>query len=222
MQEIKLSLSEKKCQREVSVLKLLERPIVSFTIATGLPGENGDNNRIYDMAVVDSNKVWVGSSSNILQLFDLQGNLQHTLTIPYKGSYLCTYNGFVVFRDYHEKALKKISDDDSVVTMFSTGNWTPYGITGSASGDLLVCLRKDGQSKVVRYISTGTVLQEIQYDSQCQPLYLGVWYIAENVNGDIVVTDFNYKKKHVIAVNRLGIFRYTYSEKESAFYGGRD
>ena len=123
-----------------------------------------------------------------------------------------------MFRDYHEKGLKKISDDDSVVTMFSTGNWTPYGITGSASGDLLVCLHKDGQSKVVRYSSTGTVLQEIQYDSQCQPLYLGVWYIAENVNGDIVVTDFNYKKKQVIAVNRLGIFRYTYSEKESAFY----
>ena len=218
MQELKLSLSEKKCQREMSVLKLLEKPIVSFTIATGLPGENGDNNRLYDMAVVDSNKVWVGSSSNILQLFDLQGNLQHTLTIPYKGSYLCTYNGFVVFRDYHEKALKKISDDDSVVTMFTTGDWTPYGITGSASGDLLVCLRKDDQSKVVRYSSTGTVLQEIQYDSQCQPLYLGVWYIAENVNGDIVVTDFNYKKKQVIAVNRLGIFRYTYSEKESAFY----
>ena len=62
------------------------------------------------------------------------------------------------------------------------------------------------------------MLQEIQYDSQCQTLYLGVWYIAENVNGDIVVTDFNYKKKQVIAVNRLGIYRYTYSEKESAFY----
>ena len=100
--------------------------------------------------------------------------------------------------------------------MFTTGDWTPYGITGSASGDLLVCLRKDDQSKVVRYSSTGTVLQEIQYDSQCQPLYQGVWYIAENINGDIVVTDF--QKKQVIAVNRLGIFRYTYAEETNAFY----
>ena len=64
----------------------------------------------------------------------------------------------------------KISDDDTVVTMFTTGDWEPCGVTGSATGDLLVCLRKDDQSKLVRYSSTGTVLQEIQYDSQGQPL----------------------------------------------------
>ena len=92
-------------------------------------------------------------------------------------------------------------------------DWETRGITGSASGDLLVCLLKDDQSKVVRYSSTGTVIQEIQYDSQCQPLYQWAFYIAENVNGDIIVTSF--KKKKVIAVDRLGIFRYTYSEKKN-------
>ncbi|XP_078327109.1 uncharacterized protein LOC111122729 [Crassostrea virginica] len=218
MQERRHSLTEEISQPDVSNLRLLEKAVVSFTMDVGVPARNGDNNRLYDMAAVEGNKVWVSGSSNLLQLFDLQGNLQHTLTIPYKGSYLCTYNGHAVFRDYNDKTLKKISDDDTVVTMFTTGNWIPYGITGSSSGDLLVCLRKSAESKVVRYSSNGTILQEIQYDSQCQPLYQCVWYIAENINGDIVVTDFNYKKKQVIAVNRLGIFRYTYSEKESAFH----
>ena len=97
--------------------------------------------------------------------------------------------------------------------MFTTGDWRSYGITGSASGDLLVCLVNDNVSKVVRYSSTGTVLQEIQYDSQCQPLYQRAWYIAENINGDIIVTD--YKKRIVIAVDRLGIFQYTYSGKDN-------
>ena len=108
-----------------------------------------------------------------------------------------------------------ISDTDTVVTMFTTGDWEPYGVTSAASGDLLVCLRKDDQNKVVRYSSTGTVLQEIQYDSQCQPLYKSAYYITENVNGDIIVTDL--KKNAVIAVNRLGIFRYSYSGQDSNF-----
>ncbi|XP_078323002.1 uncharacterized protein LOC144622256 [Crassostrea virginica] len=87
----------------------------------------------------------------------------------------------------------------------ATKDWNPFGITDTSSGDLLLCLRKDDQSKVVRYSSTGTVLQEIQDDSQGQPLYQLAWYITENVNGDVIVTDL--KRNVVIAVDRLGVFR---------------
>nr|XP_022328624.1 uncharacterized protein LOC111127648 [Crassostrea virginica] len=87
-------------------------------------------------------------------------------------------------------------------------------ITYTASGDLLLCLHKNDQSKVFRYISTGTVLQEIQYDSLCQPLYQLAWYITENVNGDVIVTDL--KRNAVIAVDRLGVFRSSYGEKKWA------
>ena len=99
-------------------------------------------------------------------------------------------------------------------TLFETKDWNPFGITDISSGDLLLCLRKDDQSKVVRYNSNGTVLQEIQYDSQCQPLYQLAWYITENVNGDVIVTDL--KKNLVIAVDRLGVYRYSYGGKMRA------
>lgn len=102
-----------------------------------------------------------------------------------------------------------------VGNMFTTGNWKPYGVSSAASGDLLICLRKDDQSKVVRYSSTGAVLQEIQYDSHCQPLYKEATYNTENINGDIIVTDIG--KNTVIAVDRLGIFRYLYSGKDGDF-----
>nr|XP_022321033.1 uncharacterized protein LOC111123167 [Crassostrea virginica] len=212
MQERKIPLLEKNVMPDPdSGRKVLEAPSVSSVIDTGFPASKKYNSRLYDMAVTDDQKVWMGGYSTELKLFDVQGHLHRTLTITCCGTYICMYNKQVVYSG--TKAVKKISDDDTVVTMFTTGDWIPNGITGSASGDLLVCLLKGDQSKVVRYSSTGTVLQEIQYDSQCQPLYQDAWYIAENVNGDIIVTDF--KKVIVIAVDRLGIFRFTYSGRNN-------
>ncbi|XP_078327170.1 uncharacterized protein LOC144623063 [Crassostrea virginica] len=214
MKERKISLFEYEFIPDPdSGRKVLEAPSVSSVIDTGFPADKKYNNRLYDMAVTDDQKVWMGGESRELKLFDLQGHLHRIVTITYTGIYICMYNKQVVYTDYYDNTVKKISDDDTVVTMFTTGDWSLRGITGSASGDLLVCLLKDDQSKVVRYSSTGTVLQEIQYDSQCQPLYQAAWYIAENVNGDIIVTDG--KKKIVIVVDRLGIFRYTYSGRNN-------
>nr|XP_022325289.1 uncharacterized protein LOC111125603 [Crassostrea virginica] len=213
MQERKISLLEKNVMPNPdSGRKVLEAPSVSSVIDTGFTASK-DNNRLYDTAVTDDQKVWMGGASYELKLFDLQGHLHRTVTITTHSMFICLYNKQVVYSDGSDNAVKKVSDDDTVVTMFTTGDWIPYGITGSASNDLLVCLLKDDQSKVVRYSSTGTVLQEIQYDSQCQPLYQYACYIAENVNGDIIVTD--YKKTIVIAVDRLGIFRYTYSGRNN-------
>nr|XP_022324329.1 uncharacterized protein LOC111125127 [Crassostrea virginica] len=214
MKKINISLlGEKFIPDYDSGSKVVEMPSVSFVIDTGFPASEKTNSRLYDMAVTDDQKVWVGGDSRELKLFDFQGHLHHTVAITSFGMYISMYNRQMVYSDVLNKVVKKISNGDTVVTMFSTGDWKPYGITGSASGDLLVCLRKNDQSKVIRYSSTGTVLQEIQYDSQCQPLYQLAWYIAENVNGVIIVTEF--KKRIVIAVDRLGIFRYTYSGRNN-------
>ena len=107
MQELKLSLSETIRNPDVSVLMLLENPMVSFAIDTGVPNENGENTHLYDLAVIDGKKIWVGGSGKLLQLFDLHGNLHQSLTVPCGGSYLCIYKEQIVFRDYKEKALKK-------------------------------------------------------------------------------------------------------------------
>eukprot|EP00105_Crassostrea_gigas_P021094 XP_011440106.1 PREDICTED: uncharacterized protein LOC105337176 [Crassostrea gigas] len=196
-------------ERELPGRGILDVPTVTSVIDTGFPADEKYKSRLYDMAVIDDNKVWMGGESTELKLFDLQGHLHHTVNITELGMYLCMYNKQVVYSDQSNKAVRMITDTDTVVTMFTTGDWKPRGVTSAASGDLLVCLIKYDKYKVVRYSSTGTVLQEIQYDSQCQPLYKHVAYITENVNGDIIVTDWD--KKAVIAVDRLGIFRYSYS-----------
>nr|XP_022327713.1 uncharacterized protein LOC111127023 [Crassostrea virginica] len=163
-------------------------------------------------AVTDDKKVWMGGQSRELKLFDLQGHLHRTVTITCTGFYICLHNKQVVFSDNLNKAVKRVSDNNTLLTLFKTKDWNPFGITNTSSGDLLLCLRTDDQSKVVRYSSTGTVLQEIQFDSQGQPLYQLAWYITENVNGDVIVTDL--KRNVVVAVNRLGVFRYSYGGKK--------
>ena len=145
------------------------RPCFPLIIDTGFLNENF-HNLLYDMTVTDDQKVWIGGRSNELNLFDLQGHLHLTVTMPCRDMYICMYKKQVVFSDLLNKAWKKISDYVTPVTMFTTGILTPEDITGSTSGDLLVCLRQDDQSKVVRYSSARTVLQIIQYDSQCHPL----------------------------------------------------
>lgn len=153
--------------------------------------------------------MWIGGFGKELKLFNLQENHCHTVSIFYMGIYLCKNNKQLVYSDKNNHTLKMLPNTNTTVTMFKTGDWVPRGIT-SASNDLLVCLFKNGQSKVVRYSSPG-----IQYHSQCQPLYTDARYITGNGNGDIIVTDCG--KNSVIAVDKLGIFRYTYSGKDSNF-----
>ncbi|XP_078327248.1 uncharacterized protein LOC111126984 [Crassostrea virginica] len=197
--------------------KVLEVPKIVRHLETKFPVNEKYKCRLYDMALTADKEVWMGGSNGEFKLFDLKGNLHGHRTVPVKseGLYICMHNKHILFSDVADKAVKTFSSNDTVVTMFTTGDWKPYGITSSASGDLLLCLRKDDQSKVVRYSSTGTILQEIQYGSNYQPLYQCAWYIDENVNEDIVVSD--YKKNAVIAVNVLGIFRYQYSGKHRDF-----
>ncbi|XP_052698680.1 uncharacterized protein LOC128176415 [Crassostrea angulata] len=208
-------LENKLKEKALSGRTILEVPTVTSVIDTRFPACEKYKTRLYDMVVTDDNKVWMGGEGTELKLFDLQGNLHHTVSIITEGMYLCMYNKQVVYTD-RLKAVRMISDTNTVVTMFTTGDWILRGVTSAASGDLLVCLRKGDQNKVVRYSSSGTVLQVIQYDSQCQPLYKSAYYITENVNGDIIVTD--WKKNAVIAVDGLGIFRYSYSGNDSNFF----
>ena len=96
-------------------------------------------------------------------------NTMGTFIVPFR--FLAQAFAFVflidfAFIDQLNKAIKRICNETNhTAMMFTTGDWKPYGFTRSGSDDLLVCLRTDDQSKVVRYSSTGTVLQEIQDDS---------------------------------------------------------
>ncbi|XP_061179974.1 uncharacterized protein LOC133188521 [Saccostrea echinata] len=173
------------------------------------------NNRLFDMVPLGDDKVWAGGNSKELKLFDLQGGLHDTVTITCFGMYLTLHDGHVVYTDINDKTVKKVING-KVDTLFCTGEWEPYGVTCTAAQDFLVCLRTTDQteSKVVRYSSSGEVLQEIQYDSQYQPLFGKTNYVAENGNGDVCVADWS--KKAVTVVDKFGIFRFSYTGNKAS------
>lgn len=103
-----------------------------------------------------------------------------------------------------------------VLTMFTTGDWNARGIKSTASSDLKACLRKGYQS--------GPPIQQYRCSAPGNPVRLSVStsvhkpykiYIAKNVNGHIIVT--NWGKNAIVVVDRLGILRYSYSRKDRNF-----
>ena len=93
--EISLLIEKKFKPDTGSGRKVLELPSVSSGIDTGFPADEKYNNRLYDMAVTEDQKVWMGGHSRELKLFDLQGHLQRTVTITCRGIYIYRWCSFI-------------------------------------------------------------------------------------------------------------------------------
>jgi hypothetical protein len=207
-------------ERNISLLSLISEDVemsrVITAIDAGFPADEEYNDRLYDIVAMGDKRVWMGGASTELKLFDFQGVPHDTVPISKKGVYLTIHNKQVVYTESRTNSINRVADDKTIQRIFTTGEWTPFGITSTASDDLLVCLLRHGQSKVVRYNSTGTILQEIQYDSQGRPLYGVAVYITENINADVIITDV--MKCAVIAVDIYGIFRFSYLGQDDQFH----
>ncbi|XP_061179554.1 uncharacterized protein LOC133188191 [Saccostrea echinata] len=193
----------------------LDVPTVLSAFDTEFPADIENNNRLYDMVPLGDDRVWAGGDSRELKLFDLQGRLHDTATITDTSMYLTLHDGHVVYTDTNDETVKKVING-KVETLFPTGEWSPRGITCTAARDFLVCLLSTDktESKVVRYSCSGDVLQEIQYDSQYQPLFGKTNYVVENGNGDVCVADWD--KKAVTVVDKFGIFRFSYTGNKAS------
>ncbi|XP_061179971.1 uncharacterized protein LOC133188519 [Saccostrea echinata] len=216
LESYKLSIDDLTQQDQISSSRqALDVPTVLSAFDTEFPTDKEYNSRLFDMVPLGDDRVWAGGNSEELKLFDLQGRLHDTITITCTAMYLALHDGYVVYPEQSDKTVKQIINGH-VDTLFRTGEWEPFGITCTAAGDFLVCLRSSDQtkSKVVRYTSSGDVLQEIQYDSLFQPLFGKTNYVVENGNGDICVADWD--KKAVTVVDKFGIFRFSYTGNKAS------
>lgn len=78
--------------------RILKVPTVTSLIDTGFPASRTYKSCLYDMAVIDDYKVWMGKEGR-LKLFDHQGRLNRTIRITTEGMYLCMCNKQVVYSD---------------------------------------------------------------------------------------------------------------------------
>nr|XP_034312026.1 uncharacterized protein LOC117684363 [Crassostrea gigas]XP_034312027.1 uncharacterized protein LOC117684363 [Crassostrea gigas] len=173
---------------------------------------------VWHISLGKSGRLWVSDNDGNLVQIDLQGNqLQKIKTSGrYEGYHTVTQDGDLIYTDRKNKVINRIKQDNTVTEFIKTGDWEPLSIHSShINGDILVGMIKGREAKVTRYNKTGEEIQNIQRDNKGQELYSTPHYITENINGDICTSDLD--KYAVVAVNKSGKYRFSYTGRGSEF-----
>lgn len=186
------------------LLQLMPAPIQIGNIK--VTGVNGCSH----ICNISSKLVWVSDKNNLVlaltkgetlhHLNDLY-YLQHTSKLSSSRTGLHTVNGigelFYINTDF---VITKLSSDLKTTSTFITRTyfeWTPVCIYCSMiTGDLLVGIvgtapgkKSKPIAKINRYNTNGELTQAIRYDKSKNEIYDNPSFIAENNNGDVVVSD---------------------------------
>lgn len=173
------------------------------------------------ISCVTSNMVWISNGGNIV-LANTSGATLHHISDSggyFTGNHTVNAEQELIYVDINYN-VKKISKDMKTITTLLKPldlTWTPQCVHFSVStGDLLVGLWcgmwcEPGnilQGKINRYDRTGQLTQTIEYHDTGERLYYGPSYITENINGDVVVSDW---KLRVVVTERGGKHRFSYA-----------
>lgn len=162
-------------------------------------------------------KVWISDDEKKIILTNKTGQFLHLLYDICSDSFSCglhTVNSenelTYIDKDHKIKILstdftsfKLIKAEDSI--------WKPLSVYFSwSTGDLLVgaCRFDTWIGKIIRYSQTGEQKQQIQQKNLGRDLFREPYYLTENNNGDIVVSNW---PNAVVVVNRRGKHRFSYT-----------
>ncbi|XP_061182381.1 uncharacterized protein LOC133190710 [Saccostrea echinata] len=176
-----------------------------------------DIDRCRHISCMKSNKCWVGDELGNLVEIDPKGNeIQKIKTHHYKqqptGFHAVTKDDELLFIDQYDDSISKLIPGKKKKVLVTFKGWTPISIHVShVTSDLLVGMMDDSmeKAKVVRYCESGKELKQYEFDENSKKrLYSCPHYIAENINGDIVASD--WEKQVVVAVGLTGNHRFDY------------
>lgn len=161
---------------------LLDEPVEVSSIWTGF-------DCLQHIACLKSDQIWAGDHHAAASLFDFNKK-EKIKSLRFGGSLFEQVNDIAVLQN--EELVYSFSGTNAVYIvrnekaeiLITLHDWVPRGICVTSSGDLLITMRHEGQSKVVRY--AGTVeKQVIQVDGTTRCYYL---YVTENRNSDICIS----------------------------------
>ena len=135
----------------------------------------------------------------------------------------------LIISSNEQKVVGKLGPEFDIETLATFPGYHPRGLTGTLTGDVLVCLaqsaafqdyRSTHKNKVVRLNSSGKMVKEYGADGQ---LFRYPLRVAVNVNGDVCVSDC--RKQSVVIVTSSGELKTEYSgnvsEKDSTSFDPR-
>lgn len=167
---------------------------------------------ISHIAFVKSGSLWAGECK-VLKQVDFSGKVIQVINDAksHRGDFTVTENGDLLYVQIGSKrVLKKL--DIGAVSILDTADKEEILCIHSSriNGDLLVGIKSISTDtcKITRYDKTGNMIQDIELFKE-RRLYEDPSYITENMNRDIVTSDF--LKKSVVVVDKSGEYRFDYS-----------
>ncbi|XP_062614365.1 uncharacterized protein LOC134276105 [Saccostrea cucullata] len=163
---------------------------------------------------VTSDRVWISDGEGNLILTNTTGDILDHVTDLYQyggGVHTVTRDGDVIYIDSDRNIIKRSKDKVKTTVIPYTSPWIPWSVYSSPStGHLLVGIHNTDTvtGQVNRYTNTGGHKQTIQHDNTGQELYSYPIYITENLNGDVIVSDY---WRAVVVTDRRGIHRFSYT-----------
>lgn len=163
-------------------------------------------------------KIWVSGKENIV-LTNMQGDNLYSIdnVCAELGVHTVNKERELIFIDGNCNIRKLSNDMKTTTTLVETANptWRPGCVCWSPfAKDLLVGMYREDikTGKVSRYNQSGQETQTIQHDNTGLELYKKPYYITENNNEDVVVSDF---LSAVIVTERGGRYRFSYTGPSS-------
>ncbi|XP_062581943.1 uncharacterized protein LOC134243724, partial [Saccostrea cucullata] len=164
---------------------------------------------------VTSDRVWICDYRGNLILTNTAGKKLHHVKdlCEYGGGlHTVTGEGYLIYIDRHRNIIKLSKDHRIKTTVIpNTAPWIPLSVYSSPStGDLLVGIRiTDTKTAQVNRYTAGQHIQTIQHDNTGQRLYSNPYYITENRNGDVIVSDS--WRSAVVVTDSRGRHRFSYT-----------
>lgn len=167
------------------------------------------------MVHVAPDKFWIGHQDKIT-LIDSKGKkLDEILRCrPGCGAHSVTKEGYLLYVTC--VAVKRNLNNSVLENYFVVTNvddWKAESVYAShRTGDIIVGLRKRRNGtiigKIAVYDNVGTHKQTIEKDANEKPLYTWPRYVTENINGDIVTSDWF---GGIVVTDQAGTHRFSYN-----------
>ncbi|XP_022312681.1 uncharacterized protein LOC111117748 isoform X2 [Crassostrea virginica] len=198
------------------LLTLLSSPVLQKSLSvTGV-------SECDHISCVTPDRVWVSDWNNIILTDTATGKQLHSVEDPFNlvtGIHTVNCEGELIYIDKERNIIKLCNDMKTTTTLIkhTDKTWRPLSVYCSpSSGDLLVGMyRRDTDTdtdtgKVMRYDNTGKRKQTIPYnDNTPHDLYEEPWFITENNNGDVLVSDWG--RDAVVVTSGEGVHRFSYT-----------
>ncbi|XP_061186284.1 uncharacterized protein LOC133194321 [Saccostrea echinata] len=224
LSDIQIIEAGKRQVRNEYLLKLMKTVVIYRSVkVTGV-------RQVRHISSVTSGKFWINDGDNLI-LTNIEGKLPlsddnavlinrknyvlHQLTdiVSGWGVHTVTINGDLIYIDRDDNINRLYKDNETKSTLIKkTKPWKPRCVYSSRSnGDLLVGMWKTDTDtgKVTRYNDKGQCIQTIQQNNTGQGLYRHPFFITENCNGDLIVSDWS--RGAVVVTEHRGRYRNCYT-----------